>query len=40
MKPYIPDSKEYLFTKLTNTFSKQKIIEMNDIGYIGIINIL
>ena len=36
MKPYIPESKEYLFTKLTNSFSKsKKYIEMNDIGYIG-----
>ena len=42
MKPYIPDSKEYLFTKLTNILSKiqKKYIEMNDIGYLGNVNIL
>ena len=37
MKPYIPDSKEYLFTKLTNIpFNPKKYIEMNDIGLFGL----
>ena len=42
-KPYIPDSKEYLFTKLTNIIQIQnpkKYIEMNDIGLFGNVNIL
>ena len=43
MKPHIPESKEYLFTKLTNFYLskiQKKYIEMNDIGYLGKMDIL